>query len=74
MLLDNIVRRTEAYNQYSIGKRIVFKAADTISSVEVECKLKNRNVRKKVVTSSDWESYSISLFELEGDISEWKRN
>lgn len=60
--------------QYSIGKRIVFelKATDTISSVELECRLKNRNVRKKVVTSSDWESYSISLLEFGGDKSEWK--
>lgn len=59
--------------QYSIGKKIVFelKATDTISSIEVECRLKNRNVRKKVVTSSDWESYSISLLEFGGDISEW---
>lgn len=61
-------------NQYSIGKKIVFelKATDTISSVEVECRLKNRNVRKKVVTSSDWESYGISLLEFGGDVSEWK--
>lgn len=60
--------------QYSIGKKIVFelKAADTISSVEVECRLKNRNVRKKVVTSSDWENYSIPLPEFGGNISEWK--
>lgn len=60
--------------QYRTGKKIVFelKAADTISSVEVECKLKNRDVRKKVVTSSDWECYSISLSEFGGDISEWK--
>ncbi len=28
--------------------------------------------RKKAVTSSDWESYSISLLEFCGDISEWK--
>lgn len=57
-----------------MGKKIVFelKATDTISSVEVECRLKNRNVRKEVVTSSDWESYSISLPEFGGDISEWK--
>lgn len=60
--------------QYSTGKKIVFelKVADAISSVEVECRLKNRNVRKKVVTSSDWENYSISLPEFGGDISEWK--
>ncbi len=60
--------------QYRSGKKIIFelKAADTISSVEVECKLKNRDVRKKVATSPDWESYRISLPELGGDISEWK--
>lgn len=60
--------------QYSIGKKIVFelKATDTISSVEVECRLKNKNVHKKVLTSSDWENYSISLSEFGGDISEWK--
>lgn len=60
--------------QYNIGKKIVFelKATDTISSVEVECRLKNRDVRKKIVTSSDWESYSISLLEFGGYISEWK--
>lgn len=60
--------------QYSIGKKIMFelKAADSISNIEVECRLKNRDVRKKVVTSSDWESYSIPLSEFGGDVSEWK--
>ena len=60
--------------QYSIGKKIMFelKAADSISNIEVECRLKNRDVRKKVVTSSDWERYSIPLSEFGGDISEWK--
>lgn len=59
--------------QYSIGKEIVFelRASDTISSLEVECRLKNRNVRKKIVTSSDWEYYDIPLTEFGGDISEW---
>lgn len=60
--------------QYRDGKKIVFdlKAADTIESVEVECALKNRNVRKVVETSSDWESYSIPLSELGGDVTEWE--
>lgn len=59
--------------QFSIGKKIVFelRASETISSVEVECRLKNRNVRKKVLTSSDWENYSILLAEFGGDICEW---
>ena len=43
----------------------------TILSVE-NGRLKNRDVRKKIVTSSDWESYSISLLEFGGYISEWK--
>lgn len=61
-------------NQYSVGKKIEFelKATDTIFSIEVECRLKNRNVRKKVITSSEWESYSICLLEFGGDISEWE--
>lgn len=60
--------------QYSIGKKLVFelKATDTVSSLEVECRLKNRDVRKKVIISSDWEGYSIPLLEFGGDISEWK--
>lgn len=60
--------------QYSSAKKIVFelKATDTISSAEVECRLKNRDVRKTIAISSDWESYSISLPEFGGDISEWK--
>lgn len=59
--------------QYTIGKEIVFelRVSDTISSVEVECRLKNRNVRKKIVTSQDWEYYGIPLTEFGGDISEW---
>lgn len=59
---------------YKNGKTISFdlKAADTICNVEVECKLKNRNVCKTVVTSSDWENYSILLSEFGGDISEWE--
>ena len=44
----------------------------SVSNIEVECRLKNRDVRKKVVTSSDWESYSIPLSEFGGDVSEWK--
>ncbi len=55
-------------------KRIVFelKATDGISNIEVECRLKNRDVRKKIVTSSDWECYTIPLSEFGGDVSEWK--
>lgn len=60
--------------QYSSGKKVMFelKAADSISNVEVECRLKNRDVRKKIITSSDWESYCIPLSEFGGDVSEWK--
>lgn len=60
--------------QYSSGKKVMFelKAADSILNVEVECRLKNRDVRKKIITSSDWESYSIPLSEFGGDVSEWK--
>lgn len=60
--------------QYNSGKAIMFdlKATGTISNVEIECRLKNRNVRKKVAVSSDWENYSILLSEFGGDISEWK--
>ena len=53
-------------------EKFELKAADSISNIEVECRLKNRDVRKKVVTSSDWESYSIPLSEFGGDVSEWK--
>ena len=35
------------------------KASDTISSVEIECKLKSRNASKKIVPSSDWEHCGI---------------
>lgn len=61
-------------SQCSVGKKLVFelRASDRISSVEVECRLKNRNVRKKVVTSLEWENYSVPLTEFGGDISEWK--
>ena len=48
------------------------KASDTISSVEIECKLKSRNASKKIVPSSDWENYGIPLTEFGGGISEWK--
>lgn len=60
-------------HQFSTGKKIVFdlRASDTISSVEVECKLKKRDVRTKVSTSSDWENYSILLSEFGGDLCEW---
>lgn len=61
-------------SQYRANKKMVFdlKTTDTICSLEVECRLKNRDVRKTVMTSSDWESYSISLYEFGGDISEWE--
>ena len=60
--------------QYEADKKLVFdlKATDTISSIDVECRLKNRNVCKTVVTSSDWENYSIPLSEFGGGASEWK--
>lgn len=60
--------------QYEVNKKLVFdlKATDTISSIDVECSLKNRNVSKKVTTSSDWENYSIPLSEFGGGESEWE--
>ena len=59
---------------YKTEKKLVFdlKASDTICSVEVECRLKNRDVRMTVPTSADWENYSISLSEFAGGISEWQ--
>ena len=59
---------------YKTEKKLVFelKASDTICSVEVECRLKNRDVRLAVPTSADWENYSISLSEFGGGISEWQ--
>lgn len=61
-------------SQYRTNKKLVFdlKTTDTIHSLDVECRLKNRNVRRTVMTSPDWESYSISLAEFGGDISEWE--
>lgn len=60
--------------QYNNDKKLSFdlKSSDSILSVEIECRLKNRNVRKKIITSSNWENYSIRLNEFGGDISEWK--
>lgn len=60
--------------QYKANKSLEFdlKAADTISSVEVECRLKNRDVRIKLATSQDWERYSIPLTRFGGDALEWK--
>lgn len=60
--------------QYELGKKLVFdlKATDTIFTVDVECRLKNRDVHSIVTTSSDWESYSIPLPEFGGAASEWK--
>lgn len=59
---------------YKTGKKQVFdlKASDTICSVEVECRLKNRDVLMVVHTSVDWENYSIPLSEFAGGITEWK--
>lgn len=59
--------------QYETGKKLLFdlKATDTIHSVIVECRIKNRNVRRTIVSSSDWERYSISLPEFGGEKSEW---
>ena len=60
--------------QYKAGRSLEFdlKASDTISSVEVECRLKNRDVRIKLATSQDWERYSIPLTRFGGDALEWK--
>lgn len=61
-------------NQYRTNKSIEFylKATDTINIVEVECRLKNRDVRIKLAVSHDWQKYSIPLNEFGGDVSEWK--
>lgn len=40
--------------------------------MDVECRLKNRDVHKTITTSSDWENYSIILSEFGGDITEWE--
>lgn len=55
-------------------KKLIFdlKASDTICSVEIECRLKNRDVRMAVPTSADWENYSLLLSEFAGGISEWQ--
>lgn len=61
-------------NQYESDKKLVFdlKATNTICIMEVECRLKNRDVCREIVTSSDWEKYSIPLSVLGGAVSEWK--
>lgn len=62
-------------SQYETGKKLVFdlKASDTIESIVVECRLKNRDVQASdpVTTSSDWENYSIPLSKFNGSVSEW---
>lgn len=60
--------------QYKADKKLVFdlKTTDTIDCIDVECRLKNRNVHMTQLVSSDWENYSIPLSEFGGGISEWK--
>lgn len=60
--------------QYNIGKKIFFelKATNIMSDIEIECRLKHRNVRKKIAVSSGWETYSIPLYEFGGNVSEWE--
>lgn len=60
--------------QYEVNKKLVFnlKTTDTISSIDVECLLKNRNVSRTVTALSDWENYSIPLSEFGGGKSEWE--
>lgn len=61
-------------NQYRNNKSIEFdlKATDTINIIEMECRLKNRDVRIKLTTSCDWQKYSIPLSKFGGNVSEWK--
>ena len=61
-------------NQYMFEKKLVFdlKVSNTISIMELECRLKNRDVCREIVPSSDWEKYSIPLSMFGGAVSEWK--
>lgn len=61
-------------NQFEADKKLVFdlKTTNTICTVDVECRLKNRDVHSTIATSSDWERYSIPLSEFGGALSEWK--
>lgn len=60
--------------QYKADKKLIFdlKATGTINSIDVECRLKNWNVHKTILVSSDWENHGIPLSEFGGGISEWK--
>lgn len=60
--------------QYQTVKSLSFdlKAVGSIHQIQIECKLKNRDVYKVVTISPEWESYHIPLPEFGGQISEWE--
>ncbi len=61
-------------SQYKGDKCLVFdmKTTNTISTLDVECKLKDRDVRTTIVTSLNWENYRIPLSEFGGRECEWR--
>ncbi|MGN0346391.1 MAG: hypothetical protein ACI4DU_03815, partial [Lachnospiraceae bacterium] len=67
------VGEINAKDAYDNDKRLHFelKTSNEINFVEVECRLKNRDVCTKIETSSEWESYRIPLSEFGGAASDW---
>lgn len=61
-------------NQYDNNRYLIFdlKASDTICDIELECRLKSRNVRRAIKVTSEWENYRVPLNEFGADLSEWE--
>lgn len=55
------------------NKNLIFdlRTSNTIQRMEVECRLKNGDVRSSIMTTADWEHYIIPLSEFGGITSEW---
>ena len=49
------------------------KSIGTLKSIELECRLRNRDVRKELNIMQDWTSYRVPLKTLRGGTSEWEQ-